>query len=906
MYRNLSYEVRKSDDGSAQGYIILFTWDENGNPVRKDIPHKSHLMFESPHGEHRSIYGDRLEKIEFESRGDLYKWKRDNPRAKCYDMFSPEQEFLIENYADVCETADFRKHKLRKQFIDIEVAVEEEFPEPGAANYPVNVLTVADDFLKEYHVWILEKSAWCKPGETEWKLEPGTKLGDVEWSDQFPCGKVIFHVFKTEYDFWCDYLDFAGKNHPDVITGWNIESFDIPYIYNRAIKCVGETRLERLSPIRTIRAYERKQRTKSGDRPVKSYEFKGVTVIDYLNLYENKFGPATAPSYKLNSVATEELGHGKLEYTGSIKEFYKKNFHTFVMYNIVDVMLVWEMDLKLKYIELARRICNMGLCTYGSVYSSSPYILGAIALEAKRLRGEYLMTDDRIEKDGIDVTFPGAFVFETRKGYYPNGVFSLDLNSLYPNIMINLNISPETKIGKIISQDDEFTEVYFHKKDLYLKIPTKDLADKFRGKFTISSNKIIYLNPEVRQGIIPSFLSRLYNLRRKTKDESIAMKKEIEENLEPTAKAMEKGPYKDELEKKIQSMKGRQQELDDSQAGFKTYLNSIYGQLGSKYFCLFDLDNAASVTLSGQTIIKESIDFINAQYADRAGPEGIVLAGDTDSNYNDAQYLVQDVLGSLPKGRMTKEQVQKVVDRLDNWFVPLVNQNCSRLTRDVFLSPLKNIEFKRESFCDVAAFLAKKNYVLHICNLEGVMKEKWKAAGVAIKKNELPPIIKKRLQEIIYSAMLDKWDAPKFRAHLASLWEEFRQMEPNTFAWNKGLRKEKKENGFMGAESGAGAHAKAAMFHNATIADLGLKNQYDPIRVGDVIRFAYIKPKNRYGISVIGWADRFPPEFADVFEIDYETMFEKVVMKPLDNFCDIFNWQKIHPAHAGVADVNDL
>ena len=889
MYRNVCYNV--GPDTGWKGEITLYTWDDEGNPEERVFPHKSRLYYERPNGYYKSMFNTLLEKKEFDSIIERSRWIKNNPGIKIFESFHPEREFLLDYFDGQQENDDFDKYDLRVHFIDIEIAIEEEFPRPNNPIYPINVLTVYDNYLDEYHTWVYKNRKWCDM-DTDFSIIPD----DIDKSVEIP-KNVELHVFDDERDMYLDFLKWYKKNRPDALTGWNIEDFDIPYLTERMEVFLGET-VELLSPVGTIKKEMREQRG-FDSRKFYSYKIKGISTLDYLPIYRFKFGD-NLPSYKLENVAMEELGYGKINYEGTFKQFYRNNFVKFVYYNIIDVKVVKDLDEKLKYIALARNICNIGLCEYESIFRSSPAIIGALCLQAHQM-GTKMLTSTGLE--AMESHFTGAFVFEVKRGIYYGGISSLDLNSLYPNLMINLNISPETKVGKIISRDEY--EIMIRFQDGSIKKMHPDKLEDLRGKVTVSPNGVLYINPNKQVGLMPAFLERLYKMRKKVQKRDKAVQDKISQIKSKMGKLTLE--QQEIIKPKLRELETLHQNLNNRQHAYKIFLNSIYGQLGNKYFPLFDLDNAEAVTLSGQKVIKGSAiflqDYFRKKYKlpDYTAP----VAGDTDSLYFDCSPTVQKVLGELPR-TWTHEMIQKVCDELDGDLVKKINKNCNLITQKEFMSPLKNIEFKRETFCTEAMFLAKKRNILHVRDDEGLAVDKWKCTGVDIKRNELPIKIKDSLKHIIFTSLTERWEPIDYSNAIKKVWDDFNSLSADDIAFNKGYTTEKQTTGFLRAEKGTLAHARAAIYYNQILDNLNLGNKYDKIEVGDKVRFAFLLKTNPYGVDVIAWKDEWPKEFDGVFTIDYQIMFEKVVLGPLKRIIEINRWTTLHPANEIVTDIMNL
>ena len=488
MYRNVSYFI----DSDWQGHIRLDTWDNNGKPITKEFMHNSWLFYEEVGGEYKGLYGNPLKRVEFKSVAERKGWINKHPNITLYGCLNPVREFLISNFIGQQESPDFTKFPLRTQVLDIEVQVEDVFPEPKYAACPICVMTFYDSFLEEYHVWINQKNY----------TNTDTK-------------EIKYHIFEKEKEMYDDWLKWYARNRPDIITGWNIESFDIPYLVNRLIKFYDEEKLFNL--LSTNKRVTLQEVLHHGaTNKVSAYKIEGTTVLDYFIFYKYRFGNPSMPDFKLNTIAEHELKIGKLHYEGSIKDFMRKDFAKFTEYNIQDVKLVVALDKKLKYIDLIRTVCTMGLCEYDSIHKTMPVILSLLVLEGLK-QGKQIPTRAAEESDKGE--YPGAFVFEPTPAVHRCGVSTFDLNSLYPNIMVCLNMSPETKVGRIIDESPIEYTVFRTRNNKILNIP-KDKMAKLIKDSTISSNKVLYVNPLKQKGLIAKFLEELYDKRKECKKES--------------------------------------------------------------------------------------------------------------------------------------------------------------------------------------------------------------------------------------------------------------------------------------------------------------------------------------------------------------------------------------------------
>ena len=488
MYRNVTYKIHPERDWI--GEIRLDTWDEDGNPVTEYHTHESWCFFESNIGNYTSMFDSKLEKLTFKNSIQKYKWVKENRESrKIYENISPVKEFCIDKYQPFCDNTDFYKFQLRKQFFDIECATDGlSFPEPEDAPAPINVITIFDTTFNKYFIWVLPMSRYDS--------HKNLTFTNTEEKEYF--------VFTRETEMLTHFINWFHSNYPDVLSGWNIDAFDIPYLINRICKILPDDAHLKLSPIFEIRKEE--IRPKIG-KSYNTYKIEGISVLDYQFLYRDKFNTLEKrENYKLDTIARIELGVGKLDYVGTITEFWQNEFEKFVEYNRIDVARVYELDKKLKYIELARKIVGYGLCEFEEIYSSTPYIYGAILLQTRK-EGKYVLSSTPGQKhtDG----FEGAFVWPTIAGTYKRGITSTDLNSLYPNIMRTINISPETKIGKIEDESDP-DAIVLKLANGKIKLLTKNELNILKTKCTKAGNNVLYYKTEYKEGIIPKLISKIY------------------------------------------------------------------------------------------------------------------------------------------------------------------------------------------------------------------------------------------------------------------------------------------------------------------------------------------------------------------------------------------------------------
>lgn len=564
--------------------------DERGYGVVKLAPY---AYRKKVGGKYTSIFGESLERINSCNPYDT---------SLLYSDVPATTKFLIDAYGD---SDDASKHH-RTAILDIEVCTVGGYPDMATANQPVTAIAFYDSTSKRYICWILDEKREVESSE------------DSETS-------VI--QCDTEELLLSKFLDKWEEITPTIVTGYNTNGFDLPYLFNRISRVLGEEAARRLSPIKIVYYNERKEQM----------VIAGVNCLDYFQLYK-WYNTKKLPNYRLDTVGLEELKIGKVHYSGSLDDLKRTDIKKFIEYNIHDVRLVVQLDHKLQYIALAMDICHVCHVEYEEYRTSSKFLEGAILTYLRRNHlvapNKPPLVDDAddstfgVDDDDSDVGFTGAYVKDPILGR-STWVCSADINSLYPSVIMSLNISPETKIGKIPGWD---AELFVQKK--LTKIEFND-AEYTTNEFTalikecnyaVSSNGVVYDQNKI--GCIPEILKKWFA-------ERVEFKNLMKDASNKNDKVME-------------AFWKRRQHVQ------KILLNSLYGVLGLKSFRLYDLDNAEAVTLTGQSIIKTSAKFINGRFNKRCGKryeityddESVELIYENQKFTSDGE-LVANILGQI-------------------------------------------------------------------------------------------------------------------------------------------------------------------------------------------------------------------------------------------------------------------
>lgn len=848
-YRNAIYNGRENT-------VTLFTWDEDGNRIRFETTVDPYLYVEG-NGNYESIFGTKLIKKKFNNQYSRYKFLKDSGIKRVFENIPLPQQFLVDTYWKTNEELEFNKHPIKTMFIDIETYSPDTFPDIINANHTVNVITVYDSLSDKFITWGLKEYTNTQDDVTY-----------VKCADE----KDLFKAF----------IQHLEIDYPDILSGWNSEFFDIPYIVNRCRRILGDEWVDRLSP--TGNVYSRTIRGQFGQEQVKWY-IEGVSLIDYLDVYK-KFTQGLRESYKLDAIGEAELGQNKVEFGNmNLATLSDDDWQTFVDYNIQDVRLLKHLEVKLKYIELIRMLAYTGLTTFEAAMGALSVINGATAIRGRR-RNQIIHTFIRNEDTGKN---PGAYVGEPLNGFQEN-IVSFDANSLYPNVMISLNISPETKVGKIEEKTDKDVTIR-HVNGKTFTLPMSNFI-KFVHDEEIAISRANVLFTQKRKGVMPEILDEYYSKRVEIKKELTALKHAYSKN-------------------KNKATKVKIDQLDSKQLCIKIFINSIYGYFGNKHAPFGDDDIAASITLTGQSVIKKSNDLLKnyiterVNITDEAVLNGCVIYNDTDSSYISIKSVIDntDIEFKGPDGKLTAAvhtEVQNIEDYLNKhikiWGAKNLNSKDCRFV------------FKREVIADVGVFLQKKRYVMHILDDEGIEMDKYKYTGVEVVRSTMPAAIKPYVKNII-ETMLSTQDITKTNNVLNEAYKTFKSLPVEDIAFVSGIKNyEKYASECDGFKTGKGmpGHAKAAYYHNILLKKFNIENEYESIGSGDKVRYFYVEKPNAYNIGNVAYKYYYPDQFKEVFHIDYEKMFEKIIFSAIERFYENVNWSVQKPGSLTQTNLFDL
>ena len=680
-------------------------------------------------------------------------------------------------------------------------------------------------------------------------------------SEYKPSGDDKYIKCVSEVDLLHKFIDLWRELDPDVITGWNVEMFDIPYTLNRIKTKLSVEALRELSPWGIVkdRLIPTAQTMALGENAeANAKEIFGITVFDYMNLYK-KFTYSQQESYALDYIGNAELGEKKLDYSeyGTLNELYKNDYQKFLDYNIKDVLLVERLDDKMQLIEQA--------CTIA--YDAGVNLIDALTsvrmwdvIIHNFLMNKQLVVPPKQYGERTDPV-EGAYVKDPQVGLH-NWVVSFDLNSLYPHLIMQYNISPETYVRHIGQRPtaDEIIAGLFDNENI------KDFMKKHN--VTVCGSGAMYTKDF--QGFLPKLMETMYNDRVKWKTRMIKAKKKYEDT--PTK----------ELEYEIAK-------CNNMQMAKKIQLNSAYGALGNQYFRFFDTKYAESITLSGQLSIKWMETNLNTFLNKKLHTEGqdYVVAVDTDS-----LYVVLDTL--VKQSEIDPSDTNKIVSFLDKVATDILEPFIDKSYRDLatYVSAYEQkMVMKREAIANKGIWTGKKHYILNVYDNEGVRyrKPQLKMMGIESVRSSTPAVARKAIKEALDVLMNDGELA--LREYVNEFEQKFTKMPFEDVSSPRGCRYIYKWKDYASIyKKGTPIHVRGALLYNTAVKEKKLNKKYSEIYEGDKIKFCYMKLPNPMRENVFAVPTVLPPELGLENYIDYEKQFDKTFKGPLNNICEAIGW----------------
>ena len=805
------------------GDTILYRGYENGKSVQYRASFSPTLYVLSKKKEKfKTLDGRYVSPVKFGAAREARDFIKQYDEVQNFEVHGYERfvyQYIREEFPN---EVDYNINQMKIYALDIEVQCENGFPNVEEAAEEMLSITIKDMVTKKYYSWTTR----------EFDAPDGLEL-NVSW---------------TEQEMLTNFLKWWAENTPDILTGWNVNLYDMPYIARRINRVLGEKWMKSLSPWN--RANEREVYVQG--RKNYAYDISGVNILDYLDLYR-KFTYSNQESYRLDHIAFVELGQRKVDHSEyeNFRDFYTSDWQKFMEYNIQDVELIDRLEDKMKLLELAITMSYDAKVNFEDVYSQ---VRMWDTMIYNYLTDRNIVVPPR-KGAKKDEKYAGAYVKEPKPGCY-DWVVSFDLNSLYPHLIMQYNISPETlwetrhpsaSVERILDQEIDFS-----------------------GEFAVCANGAQYRKDI--HGFLPEMMQKIYDERTIYKKKMLIAKQEDEKK--PTAK----------LKRDISK-------FNNIQMARKIQLNSAYGAIGNQYFRYYNLANAEAITLSGQVSIRWIEQRMN-EYLNKllkTEEEDYVIASDTDSIYLNLGPLVHSVY----KGReKTAESIVTFLDKVCKLELEkYIESSYEALAKYVGAYEQKMV-MKRENIANKGIWTAKKRYILNVWDSEGVRyeKPKLKIMGIEAVKSSTPAACRNSIRDCLTVIMNeDEAAAQKFVSDFRS---HFDQLPIEDISFPRGCNNLNKWANPSGIYTkGTPIHVRGALLYNHYNKKNKLTHKYPLIQDGEKIKFVYLKTPNKIAENVISYLNTFPKEFGLDKHVDYELQFNKSFLEPIKVIMDVIGWQ---------------
>jgi DNA polymerase elongation subunit (family B) len=797
----------------------LYRGYDNGKPISEKVAFKPTLFVPSKKKTNTlTIFGECVEPVYFESISkakDYCKTYEDVANFSVHGMRQFAYQYIAEEYPNEIE---YDLKKMRTWVIDIECKSEDGFPDIDTANEAILLIAIRDH----------------NSGQT---VVFGTKSYNEKNNDKF-----VYKQFKDEYSMLKAFVTFWNKNFPDNVTGWNIEGFDIPYLINRIRRILGDEFVNKLSPWGIVNSREIFVMMKSKT----VWDIIGVNIIDYLDLYQ-KFTYNKRESYSLQYISTYELGEAKHQLGGTFKDSYTNHWDDFVRYNARDAELVSMIDKKLNFLEILVTVAFLAKCQFKDVFG--PVRVWDVLI-FNHLRNKNIVIPDK--KNNKAGEFEGAWVKDPLIGMF-GWVVGFDFTSLYPNILMQWNMSPDTLYGIYPEMDvDSFIEGNNFPDDLIQK------------NLTIAANGAMFKRDKM--GIVPEVVQSILDSRKLTKKKMLEL-----ERLNDLI-------YDDQIAS-----------LDAKQMAFKILANALYGALSNPGFRYYDLRIAEAVTKTGQASDRHIVLTINKFMNEvmRTENEDYIIAGDTDSVYLNIDPLVKQYF----KPNQSLDYYIKAIDKIcEEKIQPEINASV-KLLFDRSNGYKMTMSMKREAIASKAIWTAKKRYAMMVHDSEGVRYEPYylKVMGLDLVKSSTPSFARDKLLQCL--KVIFEQDQRALYDFVGKTYDEFIKTPVEEISFPRSandIDKYADSRTIFGKK--CPIHVRGALLMNHA---MKANKDFTPIKKGDKVKFVYLRLPNPIRNDVISFPshDTLPASLGLHKYIDYDKQWETAFMSPLKGITDAIKWK---------------
>lgn len=747
--------------------------------------------------------------IEFDNRHEMSDFVKKYEGTSGFQYYGCDRvilQFLQHKFPNEIK---FNQDMMNVVNFDIEVHSEDGFPNPDQALHPISAITAKSSRSKVYHVW-------------------GTKGYSVTESPHKHL-RIKYHECQDEIDLLERFITWWKNDYPDILTGWNIRFFDIPYILNRVTRVMNENIAKQFSPWGLIRHQNINFKNKNMD----AYQIQGINQLDYYDLFQKfAYSYGAQESYRLDHIANVVLGEKKMSYEdyGNLRNLYKENYQLYIDYNIKDVELVQRIDDKLDLIGLACTLAYKAGVNFTDIFGTTSIWDSIVYRELTKRKIAIPPIRNRAEREATNVTMAGGYVKEVKPGLY-DWVVSFDLNSLYPNIIAQWNMSPETITTLDKNSSRAANDVHFN--------------NSFEGVF-------------------PTLVKSYYDERKVVKELMLDAQKRYQKNKNR------------ETEREIAQYQNKQWAI-------KILMNSLFGAIGNKWYRYFDLRIAEGITLTGQHVIKWCEKTINDEMNKLLGTEDdYVIAIDTDSVYVNFKPFIDKF--------QPKDPVKFLDEACKNHFDKMFQDSMNRLFKDMNCYE-NRMEMGREVIADKGIWLAKKRYLLNVHNSEGVQytEPKLKIMGIEAIKSSTPEVCREKFREIF--KIIISGSETETQNFIQDFKKEFKSLPPEQVAFPRGVTDISSwVNNKTVYNKGCPIHVRGSLVYNKFLRDHKLTNRYEVIKNGEKIKFTYLKLPNHIRENVISFPGALPKEMNLAKHIDYNKQFEKTFIEPLTFILDAIGW----------------